>query len=177
MRIQLARYFPVCVLSTALVLLTVSPASQAAAADDAPFIAKPILVGAALGTLGMFVGVGLGASGSDGSFGDGLERALIGGMIGESLGIAAGVHSGNDGRGVFVADLAVSALTLIGGIMIFEQANAPEASAWFIPIAQLAFTTATELTLSQKSPPPSRLQIALGPSAARRIGAVATLRF
>jgi hypothetical protein len=160
-----------------LLALSLSSTAHAQEAARAPSIAKPIFWGAALGFGGIFVGAAMGASSaSDGSY-DELGHAIVGAIGGEILGVAIGVHAGNNGRGMFMADLAVSALTLIaGGAMLANSEN--EDGPWLlVPIAQLALTVATERgTESPKSSRPSAL-IGLGPAPNRGIGLGASLSF
>jgi hypothetical protein len=86
--------------------------------ETQPSIVLPVLGGIVGGTVGLYGGaIAALALNDDGSsdLGD-LGAAVLGGLVAEVVLLPLGVHVGNAGKGSFLGDLAVSALTGVAGI-------------------------------------------------------------
>ena len=105
-----------------------------------------VLGGLLGGTLGLFLG-GAAGYGIETMFVDnctdycGLGGIFLGGVVGESLGMAFGVHTGNDQRGSYagavVGPLAVAAGSIAAASLIGDQGVPAIAIGIAVPIAQL----------------------------------------
>ena len=105
-------------LAAALLLGARSVAAQGIPPEPSAF--NPAAEGFALGTAGFFGGVWIGAEINRNCTGEFCELggAAIGGMVGETLGLAIGAHLGNRHRGNIGLDLLTSAGVAAGGIAI-----------------------------------------------------------
>jgi hypothetical protein len=110
-----------------------------------PHMLVPVGVGAGVGALG------LGAGGIAGApFG--LGGAAVGSLIGMTIGIASGVHLGNNQRGN--AEVVGSTALLAGAAALMLVTSGDEHGYWiFVPVAQLVGCVIAERTTSDESPP------------------------
>lgn len=124
---------------------------QGGGARSPALLAAGGVVGGAAG----FFGLGLlGAWIADESADPGEDLAAVGGfalggLTGEVLGVAAGVHMADGGRGSFWADLGASALTGAAALAVLAVADTDGAAAWSLAGAgaalQVGLTVHTEL--------------------------------
>jgi len=128
---------------------TVAPATPARKGS----LVRSIVFGSALGIAGFWAGGSLGSKLSDECDGS-TELCLESGTVlgaagGGTLGLALGVHLGNDAQGSLAKDLLVASAIWAAGVALALSASdvAPDASIGIlvaIPIAQLGFTVKTE---------------------------------
>ena len=110
---------------------------------DEPSLAAPVavgLTGAFLGALGMTY---VAARGDDLNNEDVQRRAAWGFVLGETVGMASGVHGGNRFRGSYPSDLGVAAVGQVGALAVGAATHSP--AVYLLGIGgQLLWTLAVE---------------------------------
>jgi len=110
---------------------------------DEPSLAAPVAVGLAgafLGALGMTY---VAAHGDNLNNEDVQNRAAWGFVLGETVGMASGVHGGNRFRGRYPSDLGVAALGQVGALAVGAGTHSP--AVYLLGIGgQLLWTLAVE---------------------------------
>ena len=118
-----------------------------------PSLARPILFGALLGTVGWAAGTATALATFDppcSDFGCGFKEFLLGGAIGGTTGLSLGVHLGNRRRGNFLLDFLASAATWGAGIgvaaAVYDDTDFTSAFVVLLalPIIQTGVTVAVE---------------------------------
>lgn len=126
---------------------------RVAQSDSVDPVAAMLVSGLALGAVGMFGGGYLGyqietAGGCGDAFFCGLAGAILGGLIGESVGMATGIHLAGGSRNSFAGDLGVAL-----GIAALGTIAAPVTygiSLLAVPVVQLVVGTHRENKADRK---------------------------
>lgn len=162
---------------------TVEPAPDVAATSDGASN-RDYLYGIALGTLGFFGGGLVGYAAASSCSGDDyceFRGFLIGAAVGGTLGMATGVHLGNDRKGSLLLDMLTGAG--VWGVGIGTAAltgwddTATLIAAIGVPIAQLFATVAVERSTGRSREARRSLEISAGPDLQGGVTIVASLRF
>ena len=162
---------------------TVEPARDSTAMSD-DSSNRDYLYGIALGTLGFFSGGMVGWAAASGCSADDyceFRGFLLGAAIGGTLGMATGVHLGNDRKGNLLLDMLTGAG--VWGIGIGTAAltgwddTATLIAAIGVPVAQLFATVAVERATGRAREARRSLEISAGPDLQGGAAIMVTYRF